>query len=155
MISSLCRLAMYDFFLISNDTFHYFDMNHYSSMFETVSRLHTRFMAELHHHYCPSVVPRDWVKSSACRLHVSLSCYVLSQIAYRQYLPRSSFHLLARLPCRIFLSYGLHVVTHEVIRSSLRRLKCPAQDHFIFLSLPIISRTVVLSLTQMLVFLYL
>ena len=38
-------------------------------------------------------------------------------------------------------------------RSSLRRLICPAQDHFIFLTVLIISMTFVLSLTQMLVFL--
>ena len=51
-----------------------------------------------------------------------------------QYLSRSSLHRLAGLPCRLFLSYGLQVVTREVHRSSLRRLICPAQDHFIFLS---------------------
>ena len=42
-------------------------------------------------------------------------------------------------------------MTREVNRSSLRRLTCPAQDHFICITLPIISRHVVLSLTQMLV----
>ena len=52
------------------------------------------------------------------------------------------------------LSYGLQVVIREVHRSSLRRLICPAQDHFIFLTVLIISKmTFVLSLTQMLVFL--
>ena len=50
-------------------------------------------------------------------------------------------------------NYGLEVVTREVHRSSLRRLICPAQDHFIFLTVLIISMTFVLSLTQMLVFL--
>ena len=70
-----------------------------------------------------------------------------------QYLSRSSLHRLAGLPCRLFLSYGLQVVTREVHRSSLRRLICPAQDHFIFLTVWIISVTFVLSLTQMLVFL--
>ena len=50
-------------------------------------------------------------------------------------------------------NYGLHVVTREVHRSSLRRLICPAQDHFTFLTVLIISMTFVLSLTQMLVFL--
>ena len=49
--------------------------------------------------------------------------------------------------------YGLQVVTREVHRSSLRRLICSAQDHFIFLTVLIISMTFVLSLTQMLVFL--
>ena len=50
-------------------------------------------------------------------------------------------------------NYGLQLVTREVHRSSLRRLICPAQDHFIFLTVLIISMTFVLSLTQMLVFL--
>ena len=45
------------------------------------------------------------------------------------------------------------MVTREVHRSSLRRLICPAQDHFIFLTVLIISMTCVLSLTQILVFL--
>ena len=40
----------------------------------------------------------------------------------------------------------------EVNLSYLMRLVCPAQDHFIFLILFIISMTFVLSLTQMLVF---
>ena len=70
-----------------------------------------------------------------------------------QYLCRSSLHRLAGLPCRIFLSYGLHVVAREVHRLSLRRLICPAQDHFIFLIVYIISMTFFLSLTQMLVLL--
>ena len=49
---------------------------------------------------------------------------------------------------------GLQVVTIEVHRSSLRRLICPAHDHFIFLTVLIISMTFVLSLTQILVFLF-
>ena len=52
-----------------------------------------------------------------------------------------------------FLVYGLQVVIREVHRSSLRRLICPAQDHFIFLTVYIISMTFVLSVTQMLVLL--
>ena len=44
-------------------------------------------------------------------------------------------------------------MAHEVHRFSLRRLICPAQDHFIFLTVYIISMTCVLSLTQMLVLL--
>ena len=44
-------------------------------------------------------------------------------------------------------------MTREVHRSSLRRLLCPAQDHFTFLTVLILSMTFVLSLTQMLVFL--
>ena len=56
-------------------------------------------------------------------------------------LSRSSLRRLAGLPCRIFLSYGLQVVTREVHRSSLWRLICLAQDHFIFLTVLIISMT--------------
>ena len=48
---------------------------------------------------------------------------------------------------------GLRVVTREVHRSSLRRLIRPAQDHFTFVTLLIISMTFVVSLTQLLVFL--
>ena len=76
------------------------------------------------------------------------SCAFLCQIVSLQYLSRSS--RLAGLPCRHFVSYVFQVVTHEVHRSSLRRLMCPAQDHLIFLTL-LISMTFVCSLTQMLV----
>ena len=58
-----------------------------------------------------------------------------------QYLSRSSLHRLAGLPYRLFLSYGLQVVTRAVHRLSLRRLICPAQDHFICLTVHIISMT--------------
>ena len=94
-----------------------------------------------------------WAKASACRLQITLSCAVLCHIVSLQYLSRSSLHHLAGLPCRLFLSYGLQVVTREVHRSSLRRLICPAQDDFIFLTVLILSMTFVLSLAQMLVFL--
>ena len=70
---------------------------------------------------------------------VSLSCAVLCQIVSLQYLSRSSLHRVASLPCHLFLSYGLQVVTLEVHLSCLRRLLCPAHDHFIFLTLLIIS----------------
>ena len=96
---------------------------------------------------------RGWAKASECRLQITLYCAFLCHIVSLQYLSRSSLHRLAGLPCRLFLSYGLQVVTREVHRSSLRRLICPAQDHFIFLTVLIISMTVVLSLTQRLVFL--
>ena len=96
---------------------------------------------------------RGWAKASACRLQITLSYAFLCHIVSLQYLSRSSLHRLAGLPCRLFLSYGLQVVTREVHRSSLRRLICPAQDHFIFLTVLIISMTFVLSLTHMLVFL--
>ena len=98
---------------------------------------------------------RGWAKASTCRLQITLSCAVLRHIVSLQYLSRSSLHRLAGLPCCIFSSYGLQVVIREVHRSSLRRLICPAQDHFIFLTVLIISMSFVLSLTQMLIFLYL
>ena len=85
----------------------------------------------------------------------AVSKLVLCQIVSLQYLSRSSLHRLADPPCRLFLSYGLQEATREVHRSSLRRLICPAQDHFIFLTLLIISMTFVISLTQTLIFLYL
>ena len=96
---------------------------------------------------------RGWAKASSCRLKSTMSCADLCHIMSLQYLSRSSLHRLAGLPCRIFLSYGLQVVTREVHRSSLRRLICPAQDHFIVLAVLIIPMTFVLSLTQMLGFL--
>ena len=96
---------------------------------------------------------RGWAKASACRLQITLSCAVLCHIVSLQYLSRSSLQRLAGLPCRRFLAYGLQVVAREVHRLSLRRLICPAQDHFIFLTVYSISMPYVLSLTQMLVLL--
>ena len=92
-----------------------------------------------HHHHKAAVVSRGRANASACRLQITLSCAVLRHIVSLQYLSRSSLHRLAGLPCRIFLSYSLQVVIREVHRSSLRRLICPAQDHFIFLTVLIIS----------------
>ena len=87
-----------------------------------------------------------WAKASLCRFQINLSCAVLCHIVSLQYLSRSSIHRVAGLPCRLFLSYyGLQMVTREVHRSSLRRLICPAQDHFIFLTILIISMTFILS----------
>ena len=57
-------------------------------------------------------------RCSLCRLQVSLSCAVRCQIVSLQYSSKSSLHRLAGIPCRLFLSYGLKVVTHEVHRSS-------------------------------------
>ena len=93
-----------------------------------------------HHHHQAAVVSRGWAKASACRLQMTLSCAVLCHIVSLQYSSRSSFHRLAGLFCRLFLSYGLQVVTRDVHRSSLRRLICPAQDHFIFLTNITISK---------------
>ena len=50
----------------------------------------------------------------------------------------------------VFLLCGCHVLTREVHQSSLRQLICPAQDHFIVLTLYL---TFVLSLTQVFFFL--
>ena len=100
-----------------------------------------------------AVVSGGWAKASTCRLQITLSCAVLCHIVSLQYLSRSSLHRLAVLLCRLFLSYGLQAVTSEVDRLSLKRLICPANDHFIFLTVYIISMTFVLSLTQMLVLL--
>ena len=86
-------------------------------------------------------------------LQITLYCAVLCHILSIQYLSRSSLHRLAGLPRRLFLSYGIQVVTREVHRLSLRRLICAAQDHFILLTVYIISMSFVLSLTQMLVLL--
>ena len=69
-----------------------------------------------------------WAKASACCLQTTLSCAFLCHIVSLQYLSRSSLHRLAGLPCRLFLSYGLQLVTREVHRSSLRRLICPAHN---------------------------
>ena len=57
------------------------------------------------------------------------------------------------LPYRVAPVFVRVVSPPLVHRSSLRRLICPVQDHFIFLTVLIISMTFVLSLTQMLVFL--
>ena len=89
---------------------------------------------------------RGWANASACRLQITLYCAFLCHIVSLQYLSMSSLHRLTGLPCRIFLSYGPQVVTREVRRLSLRRLICPAQDHFSFLTVLIISMTLVLSL---------
>ena len=83
--------------------------------------------------------------ASACRLQVSLSCAVLCHIVSLQCLSISSLHRLTGLHCRPFSSFGIQVVTLEVHRSSLRQWICPVQDHFIFLTLLIISMTFVLS----------
>ena len=83
-----------------------------------------------HHHYA-AVVSRGWVKASACRLQITLSCAVLCHIVSLQYLSRSSLHRLAGLPCRIFLSYGLQVVTRgpSVIFEAVD-MPCPGPFHF-------------------------
>ena len=68
--------------------------------------------------------PHHAVSKSAC---LALSSVII--IVSLQYLSRSSLHRLAGLPCRLFLSYGLQVVTREAHRSSLMLLIliCPAR----------------------------
>ena len=64
---------------------------------------------------------------------VILSYAVLCQIVSLQYLSRSSLHRLAGLPCRLFLSYSLQVVTREVHRSGVFEavdVPCPGPFHF-------------------------
>ena len=92
-----------------------------------------------HHRHWAAIVPRGWGRASACRLQFSLFCAVLCHIVSLRYLSRSSLHRLAGLPCRLFLSYGIHMATCKVHPSSLRQLMCPAQDHFIFPTLLILS----------------
>ena len=75
---------------------------------------------------------RGWVKASACCLQVSLSCAVLCQIVSLPYLSRSAPHRLAGLP--------YPSVVFEAV-----------QDHFIFVTLLIMSRC--LFFTQMLIIL--
>ena len=63
---------------------------------------------------------------------MTLSCAVLCHIVSLQYLLRSSLHRLAGLPCRLFLSYGLQVVTREVHRSFVFEavnMPCPGPFH--------------------------
>ena len=61
-----------------------------------------------------------------------LPCIVLSSaiIVSSQYLSRSSLHRWAGLPCHLFLSCGLQVVTRKVHRLSLRWLICTSPFHF-------------------------
>ena len=49
---------------------------------------------------------------------MTLSCAVLCKIVLLQYLSRSSLNRLAGLPCRLFLSYGLQVVTRDQVHFS-------------------------------------
>ena len=66
----------------------------------------------------------------------------------------SSVHRLTSLPCRLFLSCSPSGDTRcpSVV---FEEVDMPCKDHFIFLTLLIISMTFVISLTQMLVFLFL
>ena len=57
-------------------------------------------------------------------------------------------HVVSPLLGWSLLSPGLPVTTHNIHRSSLRRLMCPAKDHLIFLTLLIIFMSFVISLTR-------
>ena len=103
--------------------------------------------------YISAVLSRGWVKASACCFQVCLSCAVLCQVVSFQYSSKSSLHLFAGLPHNLFLPYGFQVVMRFVHLSSLSRLMCPAQDHFILLVVFITSLTPVFAVTQVFVFL--
>ena len=126
-------------------------MRLYCVMIPTVCAVSLKY----HHHSLlgSHIVSRGWAKASACRLQVSpgtvsLVCAALCQIVSLQYLSRSSHRRFVGLPCRLFLSYGLQLVSREVHQSSLRRSTCPAQDHFIFLALLIISTSILTRATH-------
>ena len=99
----------------------------------------THITCDIHYHW-KAVVSCSWVKASVSCLQASLYCAVLCHIVSLQCLSRSSLHRLAGL-C---LSYGLQVVTHDVHWSELWRLICPAQVHFISLTLLTIPVTFVI-----------
>ena len=84
---------------------------------------------------------------------VSMPSDFPSYIVYRQYLPRSSFHRLARSPCRLFLSYSLHVLTSGDDRSLLRWLMARPRTTSMFSHCDYIYRTFAFSLTQRIFFL--
>ena len=97
--------------------------------------------------YISAVLSHGWAKASACCFQVCLSCAVLCQVVSFQYSSKSSLHLFAGLPRNLFLPYGFQVVMRFVHLSSLSRLMCPAQDHFILLVVFITSVTPVFALT--------
>ena len=99
------------------------------------------------------IMSRGWLKTSACCFQVCLSWAVFCQVVSFQYSSKSSLHLFAGLPRNLFLPYGFEVVMRFVHLSSLSRLMCSAQDHFILLVVFITSVTPVFALTQVFVFL--
>ena len=84
---------------------------------------------------------RGWAKASACLLQVSLSCAVPCQIVSLQYLSRSLFTACPGRLCSLSSFLVIWSPSGDTGGPSvvLRRLMCPAQDHFIFLILLIIS----------------
>ena len=103
--------------------------------------------------YISAVLSRGWAKASACCFQVCLPCAILCQVVSFQYSSKSSLHHFAGLPRNLFLPYVLQLVMRFVHLSSLSRLMCPAQDHFIVLVVFITSVTPVFALTQAFVFL--
>ena len=104
-----------------------------------------------HHHWAP-VVYSGCVKTSACRLHVNLPCAALRQVVSLRYFPsRLStvcvVFLVAFCCCMVSKWWHVRVVGRQ------RRLLCPAEDHLIPSTLLIMARNLVISLTQVLVFL--
>ena len=98
---------------------------------------------------CPVV----FTKASAYRLQITLSCAFRCHIVSLQYLSRSSLHRLAGSPLSSFLVIWSPSGDTRGPSVVFEAIYIPAQDHFIFLTVLIISMTFVLSLTQMLVFL--
>ena len=103
-----------------------------------------------HHHHWAAVVSRGWTKAS-CRLPV-LCCPLPDRVApvFVQVVSPP----LGWSPLSSFLVIWSPIGTREVHRSSLRRLICPAQDHFICLTSLIISMTFVHSMTDVIMSLY-
>ena len=102
--------------------------------------------------YISAALSRGWAKASACCFQVCLSCAVRCQVVSFQHTSRSSLHCFAGLPRNLFLPYGLQVVMRFVHLSSLSRLMCLAQDHYILLVVFITSVTLVFALTRCLSF---
>ena len=60
-------------------------------------------------------------KCLSMNYQITVYCAALCQIVSLHYLYRASLQRLASLPCRLFLSSGLQVMTREVHRLSFRR----------------------------------
>ena len=102
-----------------------------------------------HQHHWAAVVSRGWAKASACRLQVNPLVRSSARSCPSRICSGRLYTACGWFP----LWYGLKIVmyVHEFHRSSLKQLV--SWDHFIFLTLLIMSMTFVLFLTQMLVFL--
>ena len=104
----------------------------------------------IHHHLQAAVVSHGWAKASACRLQITVLCcplpYRVARVFVQVVSPPLGWSPLSTFLAIIMVSKWWHA-------RSLWRLICPAQDHFIFLTVYIISMTFVLSLTKMLVLL--